>query len=51
MCIETGEIFSNYVAAAVAMATKENRINYQLIQLCCKGKIKSAGGYHWKYAE
>ena len=51
MCIETGEIFNDHVAAAVAMATKENRINYQHIQACCKGIYKSAGGYHWKYAE
>ena len=51
MCVETGEIFDNHVAAAVAMATKENRIDYQNIQACCKGIAKSAGGYHWKYAE
>lgn len=44
--IETKEVFNTIVEAG-------NRYNipFQNIQKVCKGKRKTAGGYHWKYAE
>lgn len=47
VCIETGEIYPTTASAARA-------INYSSpshIGSVCKGKRKTAGGYHWKYFE
>lgn len=44
ICIETGELFESIVDA-------ERKINSQHIGDCCRGKIKTSGGYHWKYVE
>lgn len=35
----------------IKQAAKELNINRQSISACCKGKIKSAGGYMWKYLD
>lgn len=47
LCIETGEIFNGLKEAAqkCGLATNSG------ISSCCKGRQKSAGGYHWKFIE
>lgn len=45
ICIETNEVFESIKEAA-------KTINYNChISDCCKGKRKTAGGYHWAYYE
>ena len=34
---------------SIALAEKETGINHSSISKCCKGKMKSAGGFLWKY--
>lgn len=46
ICVETGEIFETITIAAQSKKIKSNNIS-----ACCKGKIKTCGGYHWRYAE
>lgn len=45
MCIETGEIFKSIRAAC-----NKYKIDPPNLCNCCKGKKKTAKGYHWKYA-
>ena len=46
-CVETGIIYNSLYSAAKAIKlTKGNSIS-----LCCRGKQKTAGGYHWKYLD
>ena len=46
MCIETGEIFKSLeIACQKYGISKPNLCN------CCRGKRKTVGGFHWKYAE
>ena len=45
MCVQTGEVFDSIKEASVKYV-----INIANICACCKGRIKSAGGYHWRYA-
>ena len=47
-CVETGEIFDAISIAAKAKCVAQNRIS-----MVCKGSYgrKTAGGYHWRYAE
>lgn len=44
-CVETGEVFDSI---------KEVNVKYGFhaanICKCCKGKAKTANGYHWRYA-
>lgn len=42
ICIETMELFESIIDA-------ERKTNSQHIGDCCKGKIKTSGGYHWMY--
>lgn len=44
LCIDTGEIFNSLSAAS---RTKNTAISY--ISQCCRGKQRTAGGYHWRY--
>lgn len=44
ICIETNRIYSS-----ITEASKELNINGGNIGACCRGKLKSCGGYHWKY--
>ena len=44
ICVETQQIF-NSVGDAGTFAG----IHYTSISKCCKGHIKTAGGYHWQY--
>ena len=43
-CIETDEIFES-----VTIASRNTGTNISTITMCCRGKRKIAGGYHWKY--
>ena len=44
MCVETGELFSS-----IRQASKSSNVDFSAIAKCCKGKRKTAGGYHWRY--
>lgn len=46
VCIETGELFWGAKEAQNVLG-----ISKVSIAKCCKGKQKTAGGYHWKYAD
>lgn len=43
--LDTGEVFNSLKDAAEFCNLKSS----QTISDCCKGKLKSAGGYHWEY--
>lgn len=45
-CIETGEIYQ-----CIAEASRKTGAPLNSIAMCCRGERKTAGGYHWKYAE
>lgn len=45
-CIETGKMYQ-----CVAQASKKTGASYNGIAMCCRGERKTAGGYHWKYAD
>lgn len=44
ICIETGEEFKSIIEAS-----KKFNVCKTDISLCCSGKRKTAGGYHWRY--
>ena len=44
VCVETGEIFSS-----IRQASKSSNVDFSNIAKCCKGKLNTAGGYHWQY--
>ena len=44
ICLETGETFDN-----ATEASKRFNIRAYYIGLCCRGKQKTAGGFHWAY--
>ena len=46
LCTETEKIYD-----CITDVERELKINHSLISRCCKGKCKTAGGYHWKYVE
>ena len=43
-CVELGKTFSCASEAATELHIKDERIRF-----CCKGRRKTAGGYHWQY--
>lgn len=43
-CIETGEVYHS-----ISQASIETGIIISSISKACKGKLKTAGGYHWEY--
>lgn len=45
ICVETGQVFSYGMDAARFIGAK----SASSIYACCRGKYKTAGGYHWKY--
>lgn len=45
-CVETGEVFKSLRAAAEATGANQSNICN-----CCKGKKKTAVGFHWEYVE
>lgn len=46
LCIETGEVYPSLREAAKAIDR-----NWKQISECLRGNAKTAGGYHWRYAE
>jgi hypothetical protein len=44
-CEETGEVYKSQQAAAAALG-----LNFRSISLCCHGKQKTTGGYHFRFA-
>lgn len=46
LCVETNEIFSS-----LSEAERQTNISHENISKVCRGKRKTAGGYHWKYVE
>ena len=46
LCVETTESF-----ASAALAGRVKNIYPNSIIACCRGKQKTAGGYHWEYAD
>ena len=47
LCVETGIVYSSLSDAAKACGLTDG----YPISLCCRGKRKTSGGYHWKYVE
>jgi hypothetical protein len=45
MCVETGEVFDSIKEVSLKYG-----FNGSNICACCKGRVKSANGYHWRYA-
>lgn len=45
VCVETGEVFNTVTDAARYIG----KTNTHLCA-CCKGKVQTCGGYHWRYA-
>lgn len=45
ICVETGEIFNSILEASRSVGKKSS----SLISACCRGKSKTAYGYHWEY--
>lgn len=45
ICVETGTIFNS-----IRDACRAYNLSPSCVCCCCKGKSKTAGGYHWKYA-
>ena len=45
LCVETGEVFESTVEAQ-----RKTSVSHQNISYACKGKLKTAGGFHWQYA-
>lgn len=43
-CVETNKIYESIRAAA-----KEMNLDNSSIAKACKGKLKTCGGYHWRY--
>lgn len=46
ICLETGELFDCILNASIA-----KNINKTCISAVCRGKRKTAGGYHWRFAD
>ena len=45
VCCETGTHYSNASEASKALGIKHSSRIYS----CCRGEIKTVGGYHWKF--
>ena len=43
-CVETGIVYDS-----ISKAGKQNNIQPVAISWACSGKLKTAGGLHWKY--
>ena len=46
LCVETGIAYSG-----CREAERQTGINHTSISLCCNGKLKTAGGFHWQYID
>ena len=47
VCVETGKVYENAKQAADDIGLSYSETIYK----CCKGKQKTAGGYHWEYVK
>lgn len=45
VCVETNKVYSG-----MREAERDTNVPHTSIASCCKGKWKSAGGYHWRFA-
>ena len=45
-CIETGKIYKS-----ISEASRDTRASRSRISLCCNGKAKTAGGFHWEFVD
>ena len=45
ICVEKGKVYDS-----IRDASEELQVNQQNISACCRGRRKTCGGYHWKYA-
>ena len=50
LCVETGMVFNCIKDASIWLGIKHTK-GYSNISSCCRGKSKTAYGYHWKYAD
>lgn len=48
--IETGKVFESATAAGIALGVNPKNPGSNITS-CCRGKMQSAYGYHWKYAD
>ena len=46
LCIDT-----NILYESITSAFEDTNISIPCISICCSGKTKTAGGYHWRYHE
>ena len=46
LCIETGEVFESTMEAY-----RKTGINQSSISQVCNGKLRTTGGYHWKFVQ
>ena len=46
LCVETGEIYESVKDASIAV-----NVDGSTISKCCRGKQKTAGGFHWQYVD
>ena len=46
LCVETGIIYKS-----INEAERQTGINQSSISKACRGKLKTAGGYYWKFVE
>ena len=46
LCVETGIIYKS-----INEAERQTGINQSSISKACRGKLKTAGGYHWEFVE
>ena len=46
LCVETGKVYESTMEAERKTGT--NNAN---ISACCRGKLKTTGGYHWRYVQ
>lgn len=44
LCVETGQVFSSAMEVS-----RQTGINRSHISEVCNGKLKTSGGYHWRY--
>ena len=45
ICVETGEVFDSIKEVSLKYGCHGSNIS-----ACCKGRLKSVKGYHWRYA-
>lgn len=45
-CVETGIVYESTYEVE-----RKTGLNHSSICKCCKGKLKTCGGYHWKYVD